>query len=38
MGKNLSVPEAIQILTGYKEADDQQEQVRDIVVYDILYT
>ncbi|PKY50773.1 hypothetical protein RhiirA4_467419 [Rhizophagus irregularis] len=34
-GKNLSVPEAIQILTGFKEADDQQEQVRDIIVYDI---
>ncbi|PKY21248.1 hypothetical protein RhiirB3_434780 [Rhizophagus irregularis] len=37
-GKNLSVPEATQILTGYKEADDQREQVRDIIVYDIPYT
>ncbi|CAB4429761.1 unnamed protein product [Rhizophagus irregularis] len=31
-GKNLSVPEATQILTGFKEADDQREQVRDIIV------
>ncbi|EXX55573.1 hypothetical protein RirG_224260 [Rhizophagus irregularis DAOM 197198w] len=37
-GKNLPIPEATQILTGYKEADDQQEQVRDIIVYDIPYT
>ncbi|PKC00937.1 hypothetical protein RhiirA5_504895 [Rhizophagus irregularis] len=37
-GKNSSVPEATQILTGYKEADDQREQVRDIIVYDIPYT
>ncbi|EXX58898.1 hypothetical protein RirG_193670 [Rhizophagus irregularis DAOM 197198w] len=37
-GKNLSIPKATQILTGYKEADDQREQVRDIIVYDILYT
>ncbi|PKB98317.1 hypothetical protein RhiirA5_431578 [Rhizophagus irregularis] len=37
-GKNLSIPKATQILTGYKEANDQREQVRDIIVYDILYT
>ncbi|PKC57904.1 hypothetical protein RhiirA1_401046 [Rhizophagus irregularis] len=37
-GKNLSIPKATQILTGYKEADDQREQVKDIIVYDILYT
>ncbi|PKC01681.1 hypothetical protein RhiirA5_402719 [Rhizophagus irregularis] len=37
-GKNLPIPEATQILTGYKGADDQQEQVRDIIVYDIPYT
>ncbi|CAB4432324.1 unnamed protein product [Rhizophagus irregularis] len=33
-----AVPEVTQILTGFKEADDQREQVRDIIVYDILYT
>ena len=27
-----------QILTKFKEADDQREQVRDIIVYDIPYT
>ncbi|CAB4417230.1 unnamed protein product [Rhizophagus irregularis] len=37
-GKKLSVLEASQILTGYKEANDQREQVRDIIVYNILYT
>ncbi|PKB95405.1 hypothetical protein RhiirA5_436781 [Rhizophagus irregularis] len=38
VGKEFTVPEATQILTGYKEADDQRKQVRDIIVYDIPYT
>ncbi|PKY55605.1 hypothetical protein RhiirA4_475182 [Rhizophagus irregularis] len=39
LGNNSATePEAIQILTGFKEADDQREQVRDIIVYDIPYT
>lgn len=34
----LSVLEVIFILTGYREVKDEQEQVRDITVYDIPYT
>ena len=37
-GAKLSKPEVTQILTGFKEANDQREQVRDIIVYDIPYT
>ncbi|PKK72082.1 hypothetical protein RhiirC2_777599 [Rhizophagus irregularis] len=37
-GKNLSVPEVTQILTGYKEVDDEREQIGNIIVYDISYT
>ncbi|CAB4423744.1 unnamed protein product [Rhizophagus irregularis] len=36
--KSATETEATQILTGYKETDDQHEQVRDIIVYDIPYT
>ncbi|CAB4416086.1 unnamed protein product [Rhizophagus irregularis] len=36
--KSATEPEATQILIGFKEADDQREQVRDIIVYDIPYT
>ncbi|CAB4431699.1 unnamed protein product [Rhizophagus irregularis] len=36
--KSATENKATQILTGYKETDDQQEQVRDIIVYDIPYT
>src|SRR5687768_11682943 len=34
----LSVPGACHILTGYKEVDEEREQIRDIIVYDIPYT
>ncbi|PKY46857.1 hypothetical protein RhiirA4_461846 [Rhizophagus irregularis] len=37
-GKKTSELEATQILTGYETNDDEQERVRDIIVYDIPYT
>ncbi|PKY57995.1 hypothetical protein RhiirA4_479506 [Rhizophagus irregularis] len=36
--KPLPVPEATQILTGYEAVGDEQERIRDIIVYDIPYT
>ncbi|CAB4429754.1 unnamed protein product [Rhizophagus irregularis] len=38
LGAKTSAPGVTHILTGYKETDDEQEQVRDIIVYDIPYT
>ncbi|EXX73219.1 hypothetical protein RirG_062150 [Rhizophagus irregularis DAOM 197198w] len=38
LGAKTTAPEVTHILTGYKESDDEQEQVRDIIVYDIPYT
>ncbi|CAB4421402.1 unnamed protein product [Rhizophagus irregularis] len=38
LGAKFTTPEVTHILTGYKEVDDEQEQVRDIIVYDIPYT
>ncbi|CAB4417208.1 unnamed protein product [Rhizophagus irregularis] len=36
--KPAPVPEATQILTGYEAVGDEQERIRDIIVYDIPYT
>ncbi|CAB4417822.1 unnamed protein product [Rhizophagus irregularis] len=36
--KKSSEPEATQILTGYEAIGDEQERIRDIIVYDIPYT
>ncbi|PKC57902.1 hypothetical protein RhiirA1_401043 [Rhizophagus irregularis] len=36
--KKASIPEATQILTGYEAVGDEQERIRDIIVYDIPYT
>ncbi|GBC14135.1 hypothetical protein GLOIN_2v1791351 [Rhizophagus irregularis DAOM 181602=DAOM 197198] len=36
--KKSSEPEATQILTGYKAIGEEQERIRDIIVYDIPYT
>ncbi|CAB4434456.1 unnamed protein product [Rhizophagus irregularis] len=36
--KKSSIPEATQILTGYEAVRDEQERIRDIIVYDISYT
>ncbi|CAB4404638.1 unnamed protein product [Rhizophagus irregularis] len=36
--KKLSEPEITQILTGYEAVGDEQERIRDIIVYDIPYT
>ncbi|GBC48951.2 hypothetical protein GLOIN_2v1871772 [Rhizophagus irregularis DAOM 181602=DAOM 197198] len=37
-GKKSSEPEATQILTGYEAVGEEQERIRDIIVYDIPYT
>ncbi|PKC53694.1 hypothetical protein RhiirA1_478753 [Rhizophagus irregularis] len=37
-GKKSSELEATQILTGYETVGEEQEQIRDIIVYDIPYT
>ncbi|GBC26295.2 ribonuclease H-like domain-containing protein [Rhizophagus irregularis DAOM 181602=DAOM 197198] len=37
-GAKTTAPGVTHILTGYREADDERKQVRDIIVYDILYT
>ncbi|EXX56016.1 hypothetical protein GLOIN_2v1791351 [Rhizophagus irregularis DAOM 181602=DAOM 197198] len=37
-GKKSSELEATQILTGYEAVRDEQERIRDIIVYDIPYT
>ncbi|PKY31972.1 hypothetical protein RhiirB3_449855 [Rhizophagus irregularis] len=37
-GKKSSEPEATQILTGYEAVGEEQEQIQDIIVYDIPYT
>lgn len=34
----ISVLEVTHILTRYKEVKDEQEQIRDFIVYDIPYT
>ncbi|PKC00936.1 hypothetical protein RhiirA5_427491 [Rhizophagus irregularis] len=36
-GKKSSEPEATQILTGYETVGEEQERIRDIIVYDIPY-
>ncbi|PKY61151.1 hypothetical protein RhiirA4_485742, partial [Rhizophagus irregularis] len=36
--KKSSVPEVTQILTGYEAVGEEQERIRDIIVYDIPYT
>ncbi|POG59348.1 hypothetical protein GLOIN_2v1789243 [Rhizophagus irregularis DAOM 181602=DAOM 197198] len=38
LGAKTTAPGTTHILTGYKESDDEREQVRDIIVYDIPYT
>ncbi|GBC21256.2 hypothetical protein GLOIN_2v1773465 [Rhizophagus irregularis DAOM 181602=DAOM 197198] len=38
LGTKTTAPGVTHILTGYKESDDEREQVRDIIVYDIPYT
>ncbi|PKB96477.1 hypothetical protein RhiirA5_434772 [Rhizophagus irregularis] len=37
LGARTSAPGVTHILTGYREADDERKQVRDIIVYDIPY-
>ncbi|EXX50409.1 hypothetical protein RirG_271100 [Rhizophagus irregularis DAOM 197198w] len=38
LGAKTTAPGVTHILTGYKESDDEREQVRDIIIYNIPYT